>query len=81
MMRIFIIMLVRIYQRSLSPVLAAAGCQCRFHPHCSEYAVQVVRELPLCQALWLCLRRLLSCQPLHPGGFDYPPKGIYHVSR
>jgi putative membrane protein insertion efficiency factor len=62
---------VSLYQRVLGPVL---GGQCRFAPSCSEYARQAVMEHGVAQGAWLAVRRLLSCHPFHPGGYDPPPR-------
>lgn len=62
------------YQRVVSPVIAAiAGPRCRFAPSCSEYAVRAVRIHGPWRGSWLAVRRLLRCQPFHPGGFDPVP--------
>ena len=65
-----------LYRRALSPVLPVVfgpACGCRFHPTCSVYAAQAVREYGVLMGSWLALRRLLKCHPLHPGGFDPVP--------
>jgi uncharacterized protein len=60
------------YQRWISPFL---GNRCRFHPSCSVYARTAIEVHGAGRGAWLALRRLLKCQPFHPGGFDYvPPK-------
>ena len=67
--RIFI-RLIRFYQRFVSPGLPAS---CRFYPTCSEYMVQAVEKRGLWRGLALGLRRVLRCNPFHPGGFDPIP--------
>ncbi|MEQ9406436.1 MAG: membrane protein insertion efficiency factor YidD [Fuerstiella sp.] len=63
------ILLVRLYQRLISPLL---GPTCRFHPTCSEYFILAVRKHGLvigtCKGLW----RIARCHPWHPGGYDPP---------
>ena len=34
-----LVALIRVYQRTLSPLLGLLGAACRFHPTCSRYAV------------------------------------------
>jgi putative membrane protein insertion efficiency factor len=58
---------VRIYQRLLSPVF---GSRCKYHPSCSEYAVQAVRRFGILRGLVLAGWRLLRCNPWSHGGFD-----------
>lgn len=57
-----------IYQWVLSPVLAGLGCRCRFHPTCSEYAVEALELYTWPCALVLIAKRVLSCGPWHAGG-------------
>lgn len=70
--------MIWLYRHTLSPVLPAVfgpACGCQFHPTCSVYATQAVREHGAFAGAWLALRRLLKCHPLHPGGFDpVPPR-------
>ncbi len=54
------VVLIRGYQLILSPWL---GRQCRFHPTCSEYSTQALREWGVIRGSWLALRRILRCQP------------------
>ena len=63
-------LLVRLYQLTLSPLLP--NC-CRFHPSCSQYAMQALREKRLFTALWLIARRLCRCHEFNPGGYDPLP--------
>ena len=58
------------YQWLISPLVGSA---CRFAPTCSEYARLSVIDHGLIQGLWLAARRVVRCQPFHPGGFDPPP--------
>jgi len=67
---------IRLYQITISPVLHAIGggtFGCRFHPTCSRYALGCLRTHALPQALYLSLRRILKCNPWHPGGEDPVP--------
>jgi putative membrane protein insertion efficiency factor len=67
---IVLIALIGAYQRWISPFL---GNRCRFHPSCSVYAKTAIEVHGAARGSWLALRRLLKCQPFHPGGFDYVP--------
>lgn len=64
--------LIRMYQRLISPMLRPS---CRFHPSCSAYAAQAVALHGTTRGLWLAVRRLGRCHPLHPGGVDPVPAG------
>lgn len=47
---------------------------CRFYPSCSCYAQQSISQFGARQGVWLTLKRLAKCHPLHPGGVDLPPQ-------
>jgi len=59
----------RLYKRFISPFLPPA---CRFEPTCSVYAAEAIETHGL-YGLWLAVKRILKCQPFHPGGYDPVP--------
>jgi putative membrane protein insertion efficiency factor len=61
---------IRLYQLILSPLI---GNQCRFHPTCSNYAMEAIGRHGVLKGVWLAARRLARCHPFHPGGFDPVP--------
>jgi len=67
-----LIKLVRFYQLVISPFFPPS---CRYHPSCSEYALQALKIHGPFYGLWLTLKRLLRCQPWGGHGHDpVPPK-------
>ena len=58
---------IRLYQRILSPLMPA---RCKYHPTCSEYAVQAIRMHGVPKGLVLAGWRILRCNPLSNGGID-----------
>ena len=64
------ILLINLYQRTVSPIFAALGTQCRYHPSCSCYAAGSIEEWGISKGTWLSLKRILKCNPLFPGGPD-----------
>jgi putative membrane protein insertion efficiency factor len=61
---------IRAYQLILSPFI---GNQCRFHPSCSNYALEAIEVHGIRKGCWLALRRLIRCHPFDAGGFDPVP--------
>ncbi|BCS56114.1 membrane protein insertion efficiency factor YidD [Geobacter sp. SVR] len=64
------LLLIRLYQKSLSPLLPAA---CRFYPSCSEYSRESIHRYGFTRGVRLSLLRLCKCHPFHPGGYDPVP--------
>jgi putative membrane protein insertion efficiency factor len=60
---------IRLYQRLISPAIPQ---RCKYHPSCSEYAVQSVRRFGILRGLVLAAWRLLRCNPWSHGGVDFP---------
>jgi len=67
-----LILLIRIYQVTLSPLLAAFGPVCRFEPSCSRYMIGALRKYGVIKGLWKGTGRVLRCHPWNPGGYDPP---------
>lgn len=65
-----LVSLIRGYQQAISPALPPS---CRFHPSCSQYALEAVTRYGALKGSWLAARRLVRCHPFHPGGFDPVP--------
>jgi len=59
---------IRLYQRFISPGLPA---RCRYHPTCSAYAVDAVRDFGVLRGTVLAAWRLLRCNPWSAGGIDH----------
>ncbi|MBL6735312.1 MAG: membrane protein insertion efficiency factor YidD [Shewanellaceae bacterium] len=66
-----IILCIRGYQKCISPLM---GPNCRFYPSCSSYAIESVKKFGSLKGLWLAIKRILKCHPLHRGGFDPVPQ-------
>jgi putative membrane protein insertion efficiency factor len=62
-----LVLVVRVYQAALRPLLPPA---CRFHPTCSDYMIEAIRKKGalrgICRGAW----RILRCNPFCAGGFD-----------
>ncbi len=60
------------YQRMISPILPPV---CRFHPSCSQYAVESLRIHGPWKGSALSARRIARCNPFFAGGMDPVPEG------
>lgn len=74
-MRRILTFLIKAYQWLVSPVL---GSNCRFHPTCSQYALQALDTHGPLRGSYLALRRIGRCHPWHEGGYDPVPPSPRH---
>jgi len=65
------VVFIRGYQKWLSPLL---GNNCRFHPTCSQYAIEAINKFGVVKGCWLASKRIIKCHPLHAGGEDPVPQ-------
>jgi uncharacterized protein len=56
-----------VYQRAISPAIPR---RCKYHPTCSRYAVDAIREYGILRGAVLAVWRLLRCNPWSYGGYD-----------
>lgn len=68
--RMILVLLVRGYQVSISPLLPPS---CRYFPSCSAYAVEALEKHGALKGSWLAARRILRCHPFAAGGYDPVP--------
>jgi uncharacterized protein len=59
--------LVLLYRVTLGPVL---GGHCRYHPTCSQYAIDAIHKHGPWRGTWRALKRLFRCHPLGGKGYD-----------
>lgn len=70
--------LIRLYQLTLSPFV---GQHCRFHPSCSNYAIEAIELHGSIKGSALAIRRLCRCHPWHEGGIDLVPEPTNSTHR
>ncbi|WP_211163358.1 membrane protein insertion efficiency factor YidD [Azoarcus taiwanensis] len=75
MIKSLLLGLIGLYRYGISPML---GRNCRFHPSCSEYAMDAIRAHGALRGTWLALKRVGRCHPFNPGGYDPVPEPHQH---
>ena len=68
----YLIKVITFYQKFISPLF---GPHCRFHPMCSVYAQEAIKEHGVFRGLWLSLKRISKCHPFGGHGLDPVPPG------
>ncbi len=66
----FFILLIRLYQYLLSPLL---GASCRYTPTCSQYGLEAIQKYGPFKGGWLTLKRIGRCNPWGGHGHDPVP--------
>jgi uncharacterized protein len=61
------VLLIQGYRKLISPVLTP---RCKYHPSCSQYAIDAIMEYPI-KGLFMAAWRLVRCNPWSLGGVDY----------
>ncbi|MBS4061707.1 MAG: membrane protein insertion efficiency factor YidD [Bacteroidetes bacterium] len=64
------ILLIRVYQYTLSPYL---GQSCRYTPTCSAYGVEAIKKHGALKGGYLAIKRIISCNPWGGSGHDPVP--------
>lgn len=64
------IMLIKLYQVLLSPLL---GNKCRYTPTCSHYGIEALKKYGLFKGSWLTIKRIARCHPWGGHGYDPVP--------
>jgi len=78
MLKTTLLLLIRFYQKTLSPDTGLLAYKhphgyCRFYPHCSEYAYQVINKYGFVKGAFLAAKRVIKCNPFNKGGTDLTP--------
>ncbi|HEY9082050.1 MAG TPA: membrane protein insertion efficiency factor YidD [Vicingaceae bacterium] len=65
-----VVLLIRVYQLSISPFL---GVNCRYSPTCSQYSLEAIEKYGPFKGTWLAIKRISSCHPWGGHGHDPVP--------
>lgn len=63
----FFILLIRIYQYTLSPYLPGS---CRYNPSCSQYSIEAINKYGPLKGTWMGIKRIGRCHPWGGSGYD-----------
>lgn len=66
-MKKILLWLIKGYRLFISPLFPG---KCRFYPTCSQYAYDAIERYGALKGSWMALKRILKCNPFHPGGYD-----------
>ncbi len=69
---------VRCYQLCLSPL---SPPRCRYHPTCSQYALEAIERFGALRGSYLAGRRLLRCHPFARGELFDPVPETFSLRR
>jgi len=64
------ILIIRIYQKILSPIFPST---CRYQPTCSHYSIEALQTHGLWKGSILAIKRISSCHPWGGSGHDPVP--------
>ncbi len=71
MIKKLLIVLVRGYQRFISPLLPPS---CRYYPTCSTYMIDALKQHGVFLGVLMGMARILRCNPFVRGGVDPVPE-------
>ncbi len=77
-MKTVLLLLIKFYRTAISPLIPNS---CRFYPTCSQYSLQAIEKFGAAKGSWLSAKRIIKCNPLHPGGIDPVPEEFRLFSR
>ena len=66
-MRGVLVFLILVYRASLGRLM---GGHCRFHPSCSQYAIDAIDKYGPTRGSWRAVKRICRCHPWGGKGYD-----------
>lgn len=69
-MKKILIILIKGYQKWISPIFSCVNIHCKFYPSCSQYMIQAIEKYGCIKGVILGMKRLLKCHPFAKGGYD-----------
>lgn len=77
-MKVILAACIRVYQLCLSPL---SPPRCRYHPTCSQYALEALERFGALRGSYLAARRLLRCHPFARGEILDPVPETFSLRR
>lgn len=71
MMKRFLIFLIKLYRRFISPLKGRPSCI--YVPTCSLYAMEALEKYGIVKGTYLAIKRVLRCHSFAKGGYDPVP--------
>ncbi len=71
MLKLIFLAIIKLYRNYISPFTPNT---CRFYPTCSEYSYTAIERFGAIKGGWMAAKRIVRCNPLHPGGYDPVPE-------
>jgi putative membrane protein insertion efficiency factor len=62
-----LVWLILLYRVTLGRLL---GGQCRYHPSCSQYAIDAMGKYGVMKGSWRAMKRVCRCHPWGGKGYD-----------
>ena len=69
-MKKILVLFIKIYKKTISPIFEFFGFKCKFYPTCSEYMIQAIEKYGGFRGSIIGLKRILRCNPFSKGGYD-----------
>ena len=69
-MKKIMIFLLKVYKKTISPMISACGIHCKYYPTCSEYTKQAIMKYGVLKGSIIGGKRILKCNPFSKGGYD-----------
>ena len=69
-MKKIMIFLLKVYKKTISPMISACGIHCKYYPTCSEYTKQALKKYGAVKGTIKGIKRILRCNPFSKGGYD-----------
>lgn len=69
-MKKILIVLIKIYKKTISKILSKMGFHCKYYPTCSEYTMQAIQKYGVVKGGYYGAKRIIKCNPFSKGGYD-----------